>query len=90
MTVAIEDIIRAERNHMPAGQHVMNAALHQAADVEVVGVQERRDRDAKHVFRIELFGQGPAEELVGQPRDGRIALICMAIPVAVPVTIQYR
>ena len=34
---------------MPAGQHVVDAALHQPPHVEVVGVEERRDRDPKHV-----------------------------------------
>jgi hypothetical protein len=64
--IAIEHVVGAERNHVSAGKHVVNAALHHAADVEVVGIEERRNRDAKHVGRRKVFSERPAEELIGR------------------------
>ena len=50
---------------MAAGKHEVHAILHGLADVEVVGVHERRGRDAKHVGRRHILGQHTTKELVG-------------------------
>ena len=44
-------------------------AFHQPADVEVVGVEKRRDRDPEHVGRRKVLGQRTGEELRGDLRD---------------------
>ena len=69
MPLAIEDVVGAERDHVAARQDVVDAALHQPADVEVVGVEERRDRDPEDVGLRELLGQGAGEELGRGGRD---------------------
>src|SRR5262245_47963296 len=46
---AVEHVVCTEWNHMPAGQDKVDAAFHQPADVEVIGVEEARDRDAEHI-----------------------------------------
>ena len=49
MPFAIQHVVRAEGNHMSAGEHVMNAALHQPPQVKIVGVEKRCDRDSKDI-----------------------------------------
>ena len=58
VSLAVEHVVGAEGDHVAARQYMVRAALHHAADVEVVGVEERRDRDAEQVFCADL----PAEQ----------------------------
>ena len=51
------------REHGLPRQNVVRAAFHHAADVEIVRIEKRRDRDAEHVLRVELFRQRAREEL---------------------------
>ena len=67
VSVAIKRVVRAERHHVPARQHVGQAALHDAAGVERVGVQERRQRDAEDVRAGQLLREGLGDEVVGSP-----------------------
>ena len=60
---AIEDVVRAKRDDVPAGKDVVDAALHQPADVEVVGVEERCDRDPEHIGGGNLVGEDTREEI---------------------------
>ena len=82
VSLAIEDVVRAKRNDVPARQDVVNAALHQPADVEVVGVQERSDRDPEDVGWRELLGERPGEKLAGAGRLGS-AWALVPLPIAV-------
>src|SRR4051812_33674933 len=68
MAVAIEYVVRAKRNHMAAGQHVMRAAFHDAADVEVISVEEAGDRDAEEVFGADVQIQDVPEEFTAWQR----------------------
>src|SRR5262249_17995541 len=50
---AVEHVVGAERDDVARRQDVVDAALHQPADVEVVGVEERGDGDAENVLGVE-------------------------------------
>ena len=72
MSIAVQHVIGTKRNDMPAWQHMVRAALHQPADVEVVGVQEAGDCDTKVSFGDELLGEDVGDELVVWRRLGKL------------------
>jgi hypothetical protein len=57
VAVAVQNVVRAKRDHVSAGQHVVDTALHQTPYIEVKGIEEGRDRNAEHVGRRQILRQ---------------------------------
>src|SRR5438128_1912085 len=68
MAVAVERVISAKRHYVAAGQNVGQAALHHSPCVEIMHVEKRGQRDAKHFFTVQLL----RERLNGEFLENRI------------------
>jgi hypothetical protein len=71
MAIAVEDVICTKRDDMPARQHMVRATLHQPADIEVIGIQEARNRNPKNILGAKFLSEDFGEELVGGRRRRR-------------------
>src|SRR5438067_439085 len=88
MAVAIKNVVGTERNHMAARQHMMRAAVHYSANVEVVCIEEAGDGNAKQVFRSKLFSQYTGKEILRPLTPARfIPLAALAATARLPAQI---
>src|SRR5262249_52960506 len=70
--IAVERVVGAKRNDMPAWQNMTDAALHDEPHIKVVDVQKGDQHDPKHVLAGELFAKRFCHEIIERATDAAV------------------